>query len=100
MKIFSAWNNLTNVGQILTTKLKNIRMENLLTPILLLTLILVFFCTGVISVVTGCTSLITVPVMLQMGIEPDVAIATNMLALTFLSLGVGQKNSILKVYPV
>ncbi|HBW57331.1 MAG TPA: sulfite exporter TauE/SafE family protein [Oscillatoriales bacterium UBA8482] len=62
-------------------------MENLLTPILLLTLSLVFFGTGVISVVTGCTSLITVPVMLQMGIEPDVAIATNMLALTFLSLG-------------
>ncbi|SKB16013.1 conserved membrane hypothetical protein [Planktothrix sp. PCC 11201] len=62
-------------------------MENLLTPIFLLTLVLVFFLTGIISVVTGCTSLITVPVMLQMGIEADMAIATNMLALTFLSLG-------------
>jgi uncharacterized protein len=62
-------------------------MEDLLSPFPLLILILVFFFTGVISVVTGCTSLITVPVMLQMGIEPDIAIATNMLALTFLSLG-------------
>ncbi|WP_072718647.1 sulfite exporter TauE/SafE family protein [Planktothrix tepida] len=62
-------------------------MENLLTFFPLSILILVFFLTGIISVVTGCTSLITVPVMLQMGIEPDIAIATNMLALTFLSLG-------------
>ena len=62
-------------------------MDNLLTPLSLLILILVFFGTGIISVVTGCTSLITVPVMLQMGIEPQTAIATNMLALTFLSLG-------------
>ena len=35
----------------------------------------------------GRTSLITVPVMLQFGIEPHVAVATNMLALIFLSLG-------------
>ncbi len=62
-------------------------MENLLAPLPLIILILIFFGTGIISVVTGCTSLITVPVMLQMGIEPQTAIATNMLALTFLSLG-------------
>jgi uncharacterized membrane protein YfcA len=47
----------------------------------------VFFFTSVISVVTGSTSLITVPVMIALGIEAHVAIATNMLALTFMSLG-------------
>jgi uncharacterized membrane protein YfcA len=47
----------------------------------------VFFCTAVISVVTGGTSLITVPVMMHFGFEPHVAVATNMLALIFLSLG-------------
>jgi uncharacterized protein len=50
-------------------------------------LVSVFFFTAVISVVTGGTSLITVPVMMQFGIEPHVAVATNMLALFFLSLG-------------
>jgi uncharacterized protein len=37
--------------------------------------------------VTGSTSLITVPTMIAVGIEPHVAVATNMLALIFLSLG-------------
>jgi uncharacterized protein len=50
-------------------------------------LIAVFFFTSVLSVITGSTSLITVPVMIQLGIEPHVAIATNMLALTFMSVG-------------
>jgi uncharacterized membrane protein YfcA len=40
-----------------------------------------------VSVVTGATSLITVPVMIQLGIEPHVAVATNMFALIFLSAG-------------
>lgn len=53
----------------------------------LLILIAVFFVTSIISVVTGSTSLITVPVMLQMGLEPRLALATNMLALTFMSVG-------------
>ena len=53
----------------------------------LLVLIAVFFATSVISVVTGSTSLITVPVMIQFGIEPHVAVATNMLALVFMSIG-------------
>jgi uncharacterized protein len=56
------------------------------TPKLLL-LIAVFFATSLISVVTGSTSLITVPVMIQFGIEPHVAVATNMLALVFMSIG-------------
>lgn len=53
----------------------------------LLILVTVFFITSAISVVTGSTSLITVPVMLQLGIEPRTALATNMLALTFMSIG-------------
>lgn len=53
----------------------------------LLTLVAVFFFTSVISVVTGSTSLITVPVMIALGIEAHVAIATNMLALTLMSVG-------------
>jgi uncharacterized protein len=50
-------------------------------------LIGVFIFTAFISVVTGGTSLITVPVMMQLGIDPHVAVATNMLTLVFLSLG-------------
>jgi uncharacterized protein len=50
-------------------------------------LIAVFFFTSVLSVITGSTSLITVPVMIQLGIEPHIAVATNMLALTFMSVG-------------
>lgn len=37
--------------------------------------------------VTGANSLITIPVMLGFGIDPRVATATNMLALTFMSVG-------------
>lgn len=53
----------------------------------LFVLISIFFLTSVISVVTGSTSLITVPVMIAMGIEPHVAVATNMMALIFMSAG-------------
>jgi len=53
----------------------------------LLILIVVFVLTSVLSVVTGSTSLITVPAMISLGIEPRVAIATNMLALTLMSVG-------------
>lgn len=53
----------------------------------LLLLVAIFFLTSVISVVTGSTSLITVPVMIALGIEAHVAVATNMLALTFMSVG-------------
>lgn len=47
----------------------------------------VFFFTSILSVITGSTSLITVPVMIAFGIEPHRAVATNMLALTFMSFG-------------
>jgi len=50
-------------------------------------LVAVFFLTSVISIVTGSTSLITVPVMIAFGVEPHVAVATNMLALIFMSVG-------------
>jgi uncharacterized membrane protein YfcA len=52
-----------------------------------LVLVLVFFLTSVVSVVTGSTSLITVPVMIAVGIEPHIAVATNMMALIFMSVG-------------
>ena len=47
----------------------------------------VFFATSAISVVTGGTSLITVPAMFQFDIDPRTALATNMFALTFMSAG-------------
>ncbi|MEH2109330.1 sulfite exporter TauE/SafE family protein [Nostoc sp.] len=58
-----------------------------MNAIQLLLLIGIFFLTSIISVITGSTSLITVPVMLQLSIEPRIALATNMLALTFMSVG-------------
>jgi uncharacterized protein len=53
----------------------------------LILLIVVFFLTALVSVVTGSASLITVPAMIAVGIEPHAAVATNMLALIFLSVG-------------
>jgi uncharacterized membrane protein YfcA len=53
----------------------------------LIILILLFFVTTAIGVVTGGNSLITVPVMFQFGIEPRAAIATNMFGLFFMSVG-------------
>ncbi|MHC5936607.1 sulfite exporter TauE/SafE family protein [Nostoc sp.] len=58
-----------------------------MTATQLLFLITIFFITSILSVITGSTSLITVPVMLQLSIEPRTALATNMLALTFMSIG-------------
>jgi uncharacterized membrane protein YfcA len=46
----------------------------------------IFFATSSISVVTGSTSLITVPAMFQFHIDPRTAVATNMFALTFMSI--------------
>jgi uncharacterized membrane protein YfcA len=53
----------------------------------LLSLSIIFLLTSIVSVVTGSTSLITVPAMLQFNVEPRSAVATNMLALTLMSLG-------------
>jgi uncharacterized membrane protein YfcA len=53
----------------------------------LIVLIVVFFLTSVVGVVTGSNSLIAVPAMFQVGIEPRVAVATNMFALVFMSVG-------------
>jgi hypothetical protein len=58
-----------------------------MTGMPLLWLILIFVATSAVSVVTGSTSLITVPAMLQFHIEPRAALATNMFALTFMSVG-------------
>ncbi|NNE67787.1 MAG: sulfite exporter TauE/SafE family protein [Pyrinomonadaceae bacterium] len=54
---------------------------------LLLLLVALFFVTSAVGVVTGSNSLITVPVMFEMGIEPKTAIATNMFGLTFMAFG-------------
>lgn len=53
----------------------------------LIILIAVFFVTSVVGVVTGSNSLIAVPVMFQFGIDTRVAVATNMFALVFMSIG-------------
>jgi len=50
-------------------------------------LLILFFITSFVGVVTGSNSLITVPVMFQFGIDPKVAVATNMFGLTFMSIG-------------
>ena len=50
-------------------------------------LIVLFFFTSAVGVVTGSNSLITVPVMFQFGIEPKTAVATNMFGLTFMAIG-------------
>jgi len=53
----------------------------------LFSLVVVFFVTSMVSVVTGSTSLVTVPVMIAFGIEAHIAVATNMMALIFMSVG-------------
>ena len=58
-----------------------------MTGIQLTLLILIFFATSGVSVVTGSTSLITVPAMFQFQINPRIAVATNMFALAFMSIG-------------
>ncbi len=53
----------------------------------LIFLIVLFFVTSVVGVVTGSNSLITVPVMFQFGIDEKTAVATNMFGLTFMAIG-------------
>lgn len=53
----------------------------------LVILIILFFATAVVGVVTGSNSLVTVPVMFQFGIDEKAAVATNMFGLTFMSVG-------------
>lgn len=48
---------------------------------------LLFFVTSVVGVVTGSNSLIAVPAMFLFGIDPRVAVATNMFGLTFMAVG-------------
>lgn len=50
-------------------------------------LIVLFALTSAVGVVTGSNSLITVPVMFQFGIDPKIAVATNMFGLTFMNIG-------------
>ncbi len=50
-------------------------------------IIVLFALTSVVGVVTGSNSLVTVPVMFQFGIDPKIAVATNMFGLTFMNVG-------------
>lgn len=58
-----------------------------MTTSALVILVILFFITSAIGVVTGSNSLITVPAMFQFGVEPRVAVATNMFGLTFMAIG-------------
>ncbi|MBA2503938.1 MAG: sulfite exporter TauE/SafE family protein, partial [Pyrinomonadaceae bacterium] len=58
-----------------------------MSVVVFILLLLLFFITSIVGVVTGSNSLITVPAMFQAGIDPRVAIATNMFGLTFMSVG-------------
>jgi uncharacterized membrane protein YfcA len=58
-----------------------------MTNLDLIILVVLFFVTSIVGVVTGSNSLITVPVMFQFGIEEKRAIATNMFGLTFMAIG-------------
>lgn len=58
-----------------------------MTFIELIILAAIFLFTSFIGVVTGSNSLITVPTMLEFDISPPRAIATNMFALIFMSIG-------------
>lgn len=53
----------------------------------LVILIIVFLVTSIVGVVSGSNSLIAVPVMFQFGIDPKVAVATNMFGLVFMAIG-------------
>ena len=53
----------------------------------LILLIILFFVTSVVGVVTGSNSLVTVPIMFQFGVDEKVAVATNMFGLTFMAIG-------------
>ncbi|MDQ6787696.1 MAG: sulfite exporter TauE/SafE family protein [Acidobacteriota bacterium] len=53
----------------------------------LILLVILFFITSAVGVVTGSNSLVTVPVMFQFGIDPKLAVATNMFGLTFMAVG-------------
>ncbi|MBD1909912.1 MULTISPECIES: sulfite exporter TauE/SafE family protein [unclassified Leptolyngbya] len=58
-----------------------------MTPLEILLLASIFLAASIISVIAGSTSLVTVPIMFVFGVEPSTAIATNMFALTFMSIG-------------
>jgi uncharacterized membrane protein YfcA len=53
----------------------------------LFVLVVLFFLTTVVGVVTGSNTLVTVPAMFQFGIPEKTAVATNMFGLTFMAVG-------------
>jgi uncharacterized protein len=80
--------NLPFMGQRLLVAESGLPLEHVkVNGLQVLLLAVVFFVTSVVSVITGSTSLLTVPAMFAVGIAPRTAIATNMLALTLMSVG-------------
>ena len=53
----------------------------------LILLVIIYLLTSAVGVVTGSNSLIAVPVMFQFGVPARIAVATNMFALVFMSVG-------------
>lgn len=53
----------------------------------LISLVAIYLVTSAVGVVTGSNSLIAVPAMFQFGVPARVAVATNMFALVFMSVG-------------
>ena len=53
----------------------------------ILILVVIVFATSIVGAITGAMSLVNVPVLMMMGIAPRVAVATNMFAVTFLTIG-------------
>jgi uncharacterized protein len=59
----------------------------MLTPGTIAGLASILFAASAVGVVTGSTSLVTVPALMLFGVDPRTAVATNMLGLTFMSVG-------------
>jgi len=53
----------------------------------LILLVIIYLLPSAVGVVTGSNSLIAVPVMFQFGVPARIAVATNMFALVFMSVG-------------
>ncbi len=70
-----------------------------MSPLRLLLLSLGTFGAGIISSITGGTSLITVPLLLLAGVEPQSAIGTNMIVVAALSAGSAARFRMVKAIP-
>jgi uncharacterized membrane protein YfcA len=58
------------------------------------------FAAGVLSSITGGTSLLTVPILLLAGLEPQAAIATNIVIVALLSAGASAEFVVARRMPL